>query len=102
MASPNRRTWLLGDLDRGRDYRLWFCERERRWEVEVLGVWLPLTAAPWPEQGQDEREPDPPAEWPGARPDGPQRSEDRPDGIAATDRWPVLRARPSWLPPLKP
>jgi hypothetical protein len=37
MASPNRRTWLLTELARDRQYRLWFCERERRWEVEDRG-----------------------------------------------------------------
>lgn len=34
MVSPNRRTWTLAELDRGTPWRLWFCERERRWEVE--------------------------------------------------------------------
>jgi hypothetical protein len=99
MVSPNRRTWTLTELERGPDYRLWFCERERRWEVQVLGAWLPPSAAPWPED-QDEPEPEPPDQRPRSRPDGPQRSEDRPPAISDMDRWPVLRARPSWLPPL--
>ncbi len=98
MVSPNRRTWTLTGLPRDRDYRLWFCERERRWEVEVLGAWVPPSSAPWPDevQGLDETELDPPTEWPRPRPDGPQRSEDRPAGITARDRW----TRPAWLRPL--
>jgi hypothetical protein len=107
MVSPNRRTWSLAGLARDRDYRLWFCERERRWEVEHLVhddiEHLVLDGVTWPAwstAGQDETEPALPTEWPGSRPDGPQRSEDRPDGIPPTDRRTAPLARPAWLPPL--
>ncbi len=97
MASPNRRTWLLADLARDVDYRLWFCERERRWEVEVLGAWLPVDVGPWLDEDQADAEPDQPAEW---TPDPPRASEARTAHPASTPDWTAPLARPAWLRPL--